>query len=219
MTRRAALRLYDERIVKYSADCAPPPATLVVYLPAALTRLPIKKGILREMQLKDAIGSFLVEFSKFENHSVGMALRALSKDPLFVEHAEQLLDLEARLKLLERLAFARGVPPHLIAELEACLLHARKLLEHHDEVRRKMTAPSAAAAAAAAKKVAGSARFRLSARQNADFSTLAHVENLWQPAVERVQEYAREAVELQEALKGITQKLEGDAPGLATGTG
>lgn len=168
------------------------------------------------MQLKDAIGSFLVEFSKFENHSVGMALRALSKDPVFVEHAEQLLDLEARLKLLERLAFARGVPPLLIAELEACLLHARKLLERHDEVRRKMTGTEGESPNTGAGSAIG---FRLSRRQNADFATLAHLENLWVPAAERVEEYAREAVELQEALRDITRKLEEDGPGLATGTG
>ncbi len=167
------------------------------------------------MQLKDAIGSFLVEFSKFEIQSVGMALRALSKDPVFVEHAEQLLDLEARLKLLERLAFARGVPPHLIAELEACLLHARKLLEHHTDVRRNM----AVSAGGTGKGLGSSAKFRMSRRQNADFSTLARLENLWTPAAEQIQEYTREAVELQETLRDITERLDGEAPGLATGTG
>jgi hypothetical protein len=168
------------------------------------------------MQLKDAIGSFLVEFSKFEIQSVGMALRALSKDPVFVEHAEQLLDLEGRLKLLERLAFARGVPPQLIAELEACLLHARKLLEHHDEVRRKM---SMADMGGAKKGPGAAAKFRMSRRQNADFSTLAKLENLWVPAAEQIEEYTREAVDLQETLRDITARLDGDAAGLATGTG
>lgn len=168
------------------------------------------------MPLKDAIGSFMLEFSRFDIHSVGMALRALSQDPLFVEHAEQLLDLEARLKLLERMAFARGAPPGLIAELEACLLRARKLREHYDEVQRKMTSPDLDGGRQARSRPLKS---QLSRRQNADFSTLARLENLWVPAAERVQEYTSEAVQLQDAMRAITQKLEGQAPDLATGTG
>ena len=188
---------------------------MVIYLGPQTLKIAKPRGF-TQMQLKDAIGSFLVEFSKFEIQSVGMALRALSKDPVFVEHAEQLLDLEARLKLLERLAFARGVPAHLIAELEACLLHARKLLEHHDDVRRKMTV---ADMGGARKGPVSAAKFRMSRRQNADFSTLAKLENLWVPAAEQIQEYTREAVELQETLRDITERLDGESPGLATGTG
>lgn len=167
------------------------------------------------MQLKDAIGSFLVEFSRFEIHSVGMALRALSKDPVFVEHAEQLLDLDGRLKLLERMAFARGASAGLIAELEGCLLRARHLHEHYDEVQRKLTRtdlddprPSRSLS-----------RRSRSRRQNADTSTLERIEHLWVPDLEQVREYTAEAVELREALRIITEKLAGQEPELATGTG
>jgi hypothetical protein len=79
--------------------------------------------------LKAAIGSFFVEFSKFEMQSVGTALRSLSKDVEFVERAESLLEFDARLKLLERMAFARGVPSAVMEELEGVFDRARKLRE------------------------------------------------------------------------------------------
>jgi hypothetical protein len=79
--------------------------------------------------LKAAIGSFFVEFSKFEMQSVGTALRTLSKDVEFVERAESLLEFDARLKLLERMAFARGVPSAVMQELEGVFDRARKLQE------------------------------------------------------------------------------------------
>jgi hypothetical protein len=79
--------------------------------------------------LKAAIGSFFVEFSKFEMQSVGTALLSLSKDVEFVEHAESLLEFDARLKLLERMAFARGVPSAVMQELEGVFDRARKLRE------------------------------------------------------------------------------------------
>ena len=79
------------------------------------------------MQKKAAIGSFFDEFSKFETLSIGTALRSLSQDSLSVDHAEELLDFEARLKLLERMAFARDIPSSLMMELEAVFLRARKL--------------------------------------------------------------------------------------------
>jgi hypothetical protein len=79
--------------------------------------------------LKAAIGSFFVEFSKFEMQSVGTALRSLSKDVEFVERAESLLEFDARLKLLERMAFARGVPSAVMQELAEVFDRARKLRE------------------------------------------------------------------------------------------
>lgn len=157
------------------------------------------------MQLKDAVGSFFVEFSRFETHYVGMALRSLSRDSLFVDHAERLLDLEARLKLLERMAFAREVPAGLMTELEACMLHARKLREHRDDVVRGLTStdrPRSWLPPAAAGKS------RLSRRRNADYSRLAELENLWAPDLGRVREYVEETLELQQTLRAVTQKLE-----------
>ncbi len=155
------------------------------------------------MQIKDAIGAFFVEFSRFETQAVGMALRSLSKDSVFVEHAEQLLDLEARLKLLERMAFARGVSAGLIAELEACLLRARKLREQRDEVSRTLLTVdlegSKSPPVAAAKPVR---------RRNSDFSRLAELQGLWVPALTRVQEYTSEATDLRESLNHITDRLE-----------
>jgi hypothetical protein len=131
-------------------------------------------------------------------------MRSLSRDPVFVEHAEQLLDLEARLKLLERMAFVRGAPPSLIAELDACLLRARKLREQRDEVARSLLTTDLDDV----KPVPLPQKRRPARRRSADFSRLAELENLCAPAVARVREYAEEAVALQETLRGITQTLE-----------
>ena len=163
------------------------------------------------MQIKEAIGSFFVEFTKFETNCMGMALRSLSRDPVFVTHAEQLLDFEARLKLLERMAFAREVPAGLVAELETCLLRARHLRDQRDEVARNLMTD----ADGVHSLPAGIGKPRARWRRNADFSRLAELENLWVPAVERVQEYTTEALELQETLRLITQKLEGELPAAA----
>jgi hypothetical protein len=142
-----------------------------------------------------------------------MALRSLSRDAVFVEHAEKLLDLEARLKLLERMAFARGVPAALITELEACLLRARKLREQRDEVARSLISVDSGKA----KPLPGAInKLRPSRRRNADFSRLAELENLWVPAIAQVQEYTDEATALQETLRVITQKLERHLPVVAT---
>lgn len=157
------------------------------------------------MQLKDAIGAFFVEFSKFELHAVGMALRSLSRDAVFVEHAEQLLDLEARLKLLERMAFAREIPPALMSELEACLLHARKVREHRDEVARALASVDRKNTQAMAGMAA---RPRTGRRRHADYLRLAELDEVWLPALSRVEEYREEAQELQDTLGVITARIE-----------
>jgi hypothetical protein len=92
------------------------------------------------MELKDAIGSFLTEFAKFDTHSVGTAIRALSPNPAFATDSEKLLGLDARLTLLERMAFARRVPPRTIQELRPVLMRARKLNERRASVMELLTA-------------------------------------------------------------------------------
>jgi hypothetical protein len=157
------------------------------------------------VQLTDAIGSFFVEFSRFETQSLGMALRSLSRDPVFVSQAEQLLDLEARLKLLERMAFAREIPARLMTELQACLVRARKLREHREEVARDLTTADTNVGHSSSN---GDAQTRTTRLRSADRSRLVQLETLWMPAIARVQEYAAEAAELQETLRVITQKFE-----------
>lgn len=171
------------------------------------------------MQLKTTIGSFFAEFSKFEIHAVGMALRALSKDAVFVEQAEKLLDLEARLKLLERMAFVRAVSPHLIAELDALLVRARKLGAERDDVARG----SAMSVAEHVKLVspAPAAPKSLKAR-GADYARLAQMSDLVTPTVAQIQAYTDEALELQHQLRVIAEKIDqqilaADEPAQAAG--
>jgi len=165
------------------------------------------------MELKDAIGLFFVEFAQVEGHCVGQALRALSDDALFVEQAESLLDLEARLKLLERMAFARGVPAAVISELEACLVRARLLRQHRDAVARSL-----AARTEGPKPQPVRIHSRPTRRRDADFARLAKLETLVPPAVSSVREYADEARALQAALATVTRQLERHVnPAAATG--
>jgi hypothetical protein len=161
------------------------------------------------MQLKASIGAFFVEFSKFEVLFVGMALRSLSKDAVFVEQAEKLLDLEARLKLLERMAFARAASPSLIAELDALLIRARRLCAERDEVAR-----NSAAGADHAKPYpvpTPGAPKPLRAR-SADYSRLAQMSELLTPTPGQIQAYTDEAVELQQALRAFSEKVDGQLP-------
>ena len=88
------------------------------------------------MPLKAALGSFLNEFNKFETLGVRAALRSLSRDAEFADRSEKLLDLEARLTLLNRIAFSRNVAPQVIADLDDLLSRARKLRPLRDKIAR-----------------------------------------------------------------------------------
>jgi hypothetical protein len=158
------------------------------------------------VQLKAAIGSFFFEFSKFETQFVGMALRSLSKDSVFAEQAEKLLDFDARLKLLERMAFARGMSSGVVAELGARLSRARILHEQRNEVARNL----AAIEENDVKPPMGDAgnRAKPAQRRSADSARLAELERLWMPDVGRIQKYTIEAIELQEALRAISKDFD-----------
>lgn len=172
------------------------------------------------MQLKTTIGAFFVEFSKFEILFVGMALRALSKDAVFVEQAEKLLDLEARLKLLERMAFVRDVSPSLIAELDVLLVRARKLCAERDEVAGS-SATSSEDRVKLFSQPAPAGSTSLKAR-GADYARLAQMSDLLTPTVAQIQAYTDEAVELQRQLCALSEKIDrqllaADQPAQAVG--
>ncbi len=160
------------------------------------------------MQLKATIGAFFVEFSKFEISSVGKALRALSKDDLFVEQAEKLLDLEARLKLLERMAFARGVAPGLIAELDAALARARRLCTERDEVAR-ISASGGGDHVKVFSPLTGPKPVK---SRSADFARLAQMSDLMTPTAAQIQAYADDAIELQHILRTLSEKIDQQLP-------
>ena len=90
------------------------------------------------VELKAAIELFIAEFSAFETHFVGMVLRSLSSDASFVAQTEKLLDLEARLELLRRMAFVRNLDPCVIAQLDDVKLRAGRLRHKRDELSRNL---------------------------------------------------------------------------------
>jgi hypothetical protein len=156
------------------------------------------------MQDKAAIGSFFEEFARFETLSVSAALRSLSKDPASVAEAENLLDFEARLKLLERMAFARGVPPALMMDLEALLMRARKLHESRDEVARNLAAKTDVSVP----PIGATPRPRKPVKaRKANYAKLAQLANTVPPA-SQVEDYMTEAVDLQKALHAISSRLD-----------
>jgi hypothetical protein len=157
------------------------------------------------MQDTAVIGSFFDEFAKFETLSVSTALRSLSKDPVSVAEAENLLDFDARLKLLERLAFSRGVPPALMMDLEALLMRARRLHESREGVAGNLASAETDAAVPA---IAGAIRTRKPVRaRKANYAKLAQLANTVPPA-SRVEDYVTEAVDLQKALHAIAARLD-----------
>jgi hypothetical protein len=162
------------------------------------------------VQLKASIGAYFVEFSKFEVLSVGMALRSLSKDAVFVEQAEKLLDLEARLKLLERMAFARAVGPSLIAELDALLIRARRLCAERDEVARNSATAGVDHVKPYPAPAPGGPK-PLKAR-SADYARLAQMSELLTPTVAQIQAYTDEAIDLQQALRAFSEKIDQQVP-------
>lgn len=149
------------------------------------------------MQLKTAIGSFFVEFSKLEMNFVGLALRALSRDPVFVEQAEKLLGLEARLTLLERMAFARGIPGMLMTELTELLSRTRKLRDQRDDVARALVLLKSD------RKLPKSLR-----KRSADFAQIAEITTLWTPSLAQIEAHSTEASELQRGLRTLADKIE-----------
>jgi hypothetical protein len=130
------------------------------------------------VQLKTAIGAFFVEFSKFEG----------------------------RLTLLDRMAHARGISLSIMGELDALLLRARKLREQRDEIARNL----ATIDAEDIKPHLGSVprRLRVSRSRRADLAQLAEVEQLWTPGLVQVQQFATEAIELQEMMRTIVEKMD-----------
>jgi hypothetical protein len=81
-----------------------------------------------------SIISFLAEFSAFEKHSVGQALRSLSKNDLFSSNAEKMLDLEAGIRLIKRMAFVRDLDPAACNEIGQIEERAKQLAAKRDEL-------------------------------------------------------------------------------------
>jgi hypothetical protein len=142
--------------------------------------------------------------------TVGKALRALSQDAVFVEQAEKLLDLEARFKLLERMAFARALSPSLIAELDALLIRARRLCAERDEVARNSATTGADRARPYLASAPGGPK-PLKPR-TAAYVRLAQMSELLTPTVAQIESYTDEAIELQRALRDFSEKIEQQVP-------
>jgi len=153
------------------------------------------------LELKAAVDLFLTEFSAFETHFVGMALRSLSNDLLFVKQTETLLDLEARLKLLKRMAFVRNLDPSVIAQLDAVNLRAGRLREKRDELSRQLGLID----------MGDGGSHSGAARGIEDESQLATagLKDVWLPTKAEIDECRNGTTMLQATLRAIAEQVDG----------
>ena len=155
------------------------------------------------MEIRAAIDLFLAEFSAFETHFVGMVLRSLSNDLLFVKQTETLLDLEARLKLLKRMAFVQNLDPCAIAQLDAVNLRAGRLLERRNELSRHLGLIEMDGGKSHSK--AGRSVEDKSMRQWAT----AGLKDVWLPTKAEIDEYRNGTTMLQATLRAIAEQVDG----------
>ncbi|HEY2464390.1 MAG TPA: hypothetical protein VGI32_10030 [Steroidobacteraceae bacterium] len=154
-----------------------------------------------ELDLKTAIELFVAEFSVFEKHFVGVALRSLSSDMSFVGHAERLLDLEARLTLLKRMAIVRRVDPELIVQLEDVQLRAANLREKRDELSQVLDL-------LAADKRASRVNRNRTAQDDCDFDGIVpRPHRAWVPTVGEIDECRKVTNRLQTKLGSIAAQF------------
>ncbi len=155
-----------------------------------------------KLEIKAAIDLFLAEFSAFETHFVGMALRSLSND-LFVKQAEALLDLEARLKLLKRMAFVRNLDPCVIAQLDAVNLRAGRLREKRDELTRHLGLIEMDGG-----KPHSEAACSVDEQSMRELAT-AGLKDVWLPTKAEIDECRNGTTMLQATLRAIAEQVDG----------
>jgi hypothetical protein len=84
--------------------------------------------------MQNAIGRFLSEFASFDAFYLTVLLRAISRDPMLVENLVDLMNLDGRLALLERLMKERQAPPDIASEVASVIEEARKLKTKRNEI-------------------------------------------------------------------------------------
>jgi hypothetical protein len=151
--------------------------------------------------LMEGMNEFIAEFAAFETHFVGLLLRSLSNDELFAKQTEGLLDLEARLKLLKRMAFVRRLDTSVIAQLDDVQRRAGKLRIRRDELRHLLPV----FAKAAGKKPHAEDR-ELDEGESMALST-AEVEPEDLPTLQEVKECRSGTLNLEATLRSIAERF------------
>lgn len=155
------------------------------------------------MESQAKIELFLAEFSAFETHSVGLALRSLSNDASLVADAERLLNLEARLKLLKRMAFVRNLDPSSCAQIDRINVRATRLSEKRDELTVKSRLVKELRG-----KISDTPRGGDAPPTGRERSKMA-----WVPTVAEIDECREEATYLKSTLRQLAEGIDGkDAP-------
>jgi hypothetical protein len=156
------------------------------------------------MPLDAALGTFMAELNRFEEEGLRSALQSLSRDATFAERTEQLLGIEARLTLVERLAAGRVLASEFTASLLALLSRARRLLGVRDAIAQ--VPPDLAA------NGLDTAPLIVHRRSDSPPGRPGEPEALWVPGVPQLQAYAREATQLNASLCAMAAQLTRAAP-------
>jgi hypothetical protein len=183
------------------------PEVRAAYKLADTERQEIEKHM-KKFALMEAMNEFIAEFAAFETHFVGLLLRSLSNDELFAEQTEALLDLEARLQLLKRMAFVRRLDTSMIAQLDDVQRRAGKLRIRRDELRRLLPI-----FADAAGKKANREHREWDDGESMLLST-AELDPMGLPTLQEVSECHSGTLNLEATLRSIAERFK-DRPALA----
>jgi hypothetical protein len=171
-----------------------------------ILRNPIKRSLqeIWDMELKTSIDLFIAEFLALETHFVRLALQSLSDDAEFVEHTEKLLDLEARLKLLKRMALVRKLDPELIGQLDcinssACQLREKRdVLDQHVRTTESNLGQDHSQAVCAVESRAIHAL---------PIGELTEASSGWVPTIEEINECRQDTTKLQASLQSLAEHV------------
>jgi len=156
-------------------------------------------GDIQKLPLRAAFGAFLAELDRFEAEGVRVALRSLSHDPAFADQSEQLLDLEARLTLLERLAGARALPSGVVSAVDDVVARARRLLGLRQTIGR-VTSTIAVGGL-------GTPPMVVRHRRGTPLGRSGEPDALWIPGARQIEACTGEAAELNALLTALAADL------------
>jgi hypothetical protein len=137
------------------------------------------------MDTNGGIATFLAEVSNFEKISVRSALRSLSKNDDFALKAEHLLDLDARLRLIKRMAFVRNLDRSDCNEIARIEMRTMQLAAKRNELVHVQDTGSG-----------------LSRGERETLRTV------WKPTTAEIDQCRKELSDIGSALKAIVDRLE-----------
>jgi hypothetical protein len=161
-------------------------------------------------ELREAIGNFMVNFALIESHYWGQILQVLVWNMTLVDHLTELMDLEKRLKLVERLAEDRGLTGPLWTSLKASLGRTRTLMGHRNVIAHNVTTINMTGVTeATVDQMVGGVRLPKSKRKplQPPLDTAAAVVRGRTLTLAQIEKYSAETLELQKSMVVLATAL------------